>query len=50
MSAVRVLSERITPDGLPAVSVDCRGIGGFSVEKTFDSGQTFRFLRALVTM
>ena len=45
MSTIRVLSERITPDGLPAVSVDCRGIGGFSAEKIFDSGQTFRFLR-----
>lgn len=41
----RVVSERTAPSGLPAVSVDCRGIGGFSVEKTFDCGQTFRFFR-----
>ena len=33
-----------TPAGLPAVLVDCRNSGGFSVEKTFDCGQTFRFL------
>ena len=41
----RVVSEWTAPSGLPAVSVDCRGIGGFSVEKTFDCGQTFRFFR-----
>ena len=45
MSEVRVLSERNTAAGIPAVSVDCRGTGGFSVEKTFGCGQTFRFLR-----
>lgn len=45
MSAFRVLDEWTTSAGLPAVSVDCRGTGGFSVEKTFDCGQTFRFRR-----
>ena len=39
-----VADEFRTPAGLPAVLVDCRGSGVFSVEKTFDCGQTFRFL------
>ena len=38
-----VVREFETPAGLPAVLVDCRDSGVFSVEKTFDCGQSFRF-------
>lgn len=44
MSGPRIIDEWTTPAGLPAVAVDCAETGGFSVEKTFDCGQTFRFL------
>ncbi len=39
-----VADEFRTPAGCPAVLIDCRDSGVFSVEKTFDCGQTFRFL------
>lgn len=44
MTGPRVLDEWTDSAGLPAVAVDCGGCGGFSVEKIFDCGQTFRFL------
>ena len=40
----RVEREYETAAGLPALEIDCGGTGGFSVGKTFDCGQTFRFL------
>ena len=44
MTVPRVVDEWTDSAGLPAVAVDCGGCGGFSVEKTFNCGQTFRFL------